>query len=188
MQIPLQITFKDMEHSDAIEAKIREKAQKLELFAKDIMSCRVVIEEPHQHNHQGNLFSIKIDVTVPGHEIVASKQSGENHAHEDAYVAIRDAFDAVRRQLQDLVRTQRGNVKVHEIEPHGVIKALYPEMDSGLIETVDGREIYFHRNSLINFNFDELEIGTKAHFSEEMGEQGPQASSVHIEGRHHLGL
>ena len=185
MQIPLQITFKDMEHSDAVEAKIREKAQKLENFAKHIMSCRVVIEEPHRHHHQGNLFSIKIDVTIPGHEIVASKQSDQDHSHEDAYVAIRDAFDAVRRQLQDFVRKQRGDVKVHEVAPQGVIKELFSEMDYGIIETTDGREIYFHRNSLINFDFDDLEIGNHAHFSEEAGEKGPQASSVHIEGKYH---
>ena len=181
MQTPLQITFKDMNHSDAVEAKIREKAQKLEQFSQQIMSCRVVIEEPHKHKHQGNLFSIKIDVTIPGHELVASKQSDQNHAHENAYVAIRDAFDAIRRQIQDQVRKQRGDVKVHEVAPHGVIKSLFPNMDYGIIETLDGREIYFHRNSLINFNFDDLEVGAKAHFSEEAGEQGPQASSVHIE-------
>ncbi|MDH5357972.1 MAG: HPF/RaiA family ribosome-associated protein [Gammaproteobacteria bacterium] len=183
MQIPLQITFKDMDHSDALEAKIREKAEKLEQFSQQIMSCRVVVEEPHKHHHQGNLFSIKIDVTLPGHEIVANKQSDQDHSHEDAYVAIRDAFDAVRRQIQDRVSKRRGDVKVHEIAPHGRIKALYPEMDYGLIETIDGREIYFHRNSLINFNFDDLEVGNKAHFSEEAGNEGPQASSVHIEGK-----
>ena len=185
MKIPLQITFKNMDHSDAVEAKIKEKAQKLEHFAKHIMSCRVVIEEPHRHHHQGNLFSIKIDVTLPpGHEIVASKQSGQHHAHEDAYVAIQDAFDVVYRQLEDFVRKQGGNVKVHEVRPHGVIKALFPKMDYGVIETTDGREIYFHRNSLINFHFDDLEIGDNAHFSEEAGEKGPQASSVHIEGKY----
>ncbi len=186
MQIPLQITFKDMKHSDAIEAKVIEKAQKLEQFSKDIISCRVVIEEPHKNHQQGNLFSITIDVAVPNHEIVASKHSDKNHAHEDMYVAIRDAFDAVRRQLQDLVQKKRGQVKAHEVPPHGAIKALFPEMDYGLIETTDGREIYFHRNSLVSADFDKLKIGDSTHFTESIGDEGPQASSVYIEGKYHV--
>ena len=152
------------------------------------MSCRVVVEEPHRHHHQGNLFSVKIDVTLPGHEVVASKQSGQDHSHEDAYVVIRDAFDAVRRQIEDFVRKQRGDVKIHEVSPHGTIKALFPENNYGVIETTDGREIYFHRNSLLGFDFDNLKIGDRAHFSEEAGEQGPQASTVHIESKHHSGF
>ncbi|MEA3405112.1 MAG: ribosome-associated translation inhibitor RaiA [Pseudomonadota bacterium] len=180
MQIPLQITFKDMEHSDSIEANVTEKAQKLEQFSKEIISCRVVIEEPHKNHQQGNLFKIKIDVTVPGYEIVASKQSDQNHAHEDVYVAIRDAFDAVRRQLQDFVLKQRGEVKEHQTAPHGIIKELFPEMDYGIIETIDDREIYFHRNSLTNVDFDHIKVGDSAQFTEEMGDKGPQASSVHI--------
>lgn len=186
MQIPLQITFKDIPHSDAIEAKIKEKAKKLDQFAKHIMSCRVVVEEPHKNHNQGNLFQIKIDITVPpGHEIVASKQSDLNHAHEDMYVAIRDAFNAVQRQVQDLVKKQQGKVKKHETPPRGAVKQLFPEMDYGLIETPDGREIYFHRNSVINADFDDIHVGDPAHFAEEMGEEGPQASTVHIEGKHH---
>ncbi len=185
MQIPLQITFKDMKHSDAIEAKVIEKAQKLEQFSKDIISCSVVIEAPHQRHHHGNLFNIKIEVTLPGCEIVASKHSDQNHAHEDVYVAIRDAFDAVRRQLQDFILKQRGEVKEHPAAPHGTIKELFPVMDYGVIETPDAREIYFHRNSLLSVDFDNLKIGDKVHFTEHMGEKGPQASSVHIEGKHH---
>ena len=185
MQIPLQITFKDMKHSDAIEAKVTEKVQKLEQFSKDIIGCRVIIEEPHKNHQQGNLFSIKIDVTLPNHEIVASKQSDQNHAHEDVYVAIRDAFDAVRRQLQDFVLKQRGEVKAHQEAPHGTIKEVFPMMDYGVIETSDGREIYFHRNSLVSVDFDKLKIGDSVHFTENMGDEGPQASSVHLEGKHH---
>lgn len=185
MQIPLQITFKDMKHSDAIEANVIEKAQKLERFSKDIIGCQVVIEAPNKRHRHGNLFHINIEVTLPGSEIVASKHSDQHHAHEDVYVAIRDAFDAVRRQLQDVVRKQRGDVKVHPTPPHGTIKELFPMMDYGVIETPDSREIYFHRNSLLNIDFDELNIGDNVHFTEHMGENGPQASSVHLEGKHH---
>ena len=100
MQIPLEIAFKNMEKSDAVEARIREKAEKkLERFAGRITSCRVVVEAPHRHQHQGNCFDVRIDIHVPGEELVVTRESTDP-AHTDVYVAIRDAFDAVVRQLE----------------------------------------------------------------------------------------
>jgi ribosomal subunit interface protein len=186
MKIPLQVVFRHMEPSEALEQKIREKADKLERFVDYIMRCRVTVEAPHQHHHQGNLFNVKIDITLPGDEIVVSRHPDENHAHEDAHVAVRDAFDAARRQLEDYIRKRRGKVKKHELVPHGIIKELFPYEDYGLIETSDGREIYFHRNSVVDENFDKLQEGDHVHFSEEEGEKGPQASTVHPEGKHHV--
>ena len=185
MQIPLQITYRDMPPSEAVDANIRERVQKLEHFADNITSCRVVIEAPHKHKHQGQLFSIHVDITLPGQEIVVSRQPDNHHAHEDIYVAIRDAFDAARRQLEDHSRRHRGKVKFHEPEPHGLIKKLIPDENYGVIQTADGREIYFHRNSVIDGDFDSLQPGTSVHFTETSGDQGPQASTVHIEGKHH---
>ena len=185
MQIPLQITFRHMEHSDALDAKIREKVQKLEQFAKHIMSCRVTVDLEHKHHQQGKLYGVKIDITLPETVIIADRHPDKHHAHEDVYVALRDAFDASRRQLEDYVRKQRGKVKEHKIMPHGRIKELFPSTDYGWIETSDGREIYFHRNSVIDEDFDNLAAGDKVHFNEEMGEEGPQASTVHVEGKHH---
>lgn len=147
-----------MEPPDALEAKIREKAQKLEQFAEHIMSCRVTIDLDHKHHQQGKLFSVKLDITVPGKEIVIDRHPDKHHAHEDVYVALRDTFDAARRQLEDY----------------------------GLIETPDSREIYFHRNSVVEENFDNLNEGDKVRFSDEMGDKGPQASTVHVEGKHHI--
>ena len=113
MQIPLQITFQNMDPSDAIEAHVREKAARLERFSEHVTSCRVTVEAPHKHKHKGTIYEVKIDITVPGSEIVVSKHPGENHAHEDVYVAIRDAFDAAKRQLEDHVRRRRHQVKRH---------------------------------------------------------------------------
>lgn len=186
MQIPLQITFRHMEHSDALEANIREKARKLDQFADHIMSCRVVIDLEHKHHHQGKLYSVKLDITVPGSEIVVDRHSDKHHAHEDVYVAVRDAFNAAKRQLEDYVRKLRGKVKAHATAPHGRIKQLFPYEDYGLIETADGREIYFHRNSVVDESFDKLAEGDSVHFTEEMGENGPQAGTVHVEGKHHV--
>ena len=100
MQIPLQITFLDIEPSEAVEAGIREKAGKLEQFYDQIMSCRVMVEAPHGHHHQGRLFQVRIDLTVPDEELlVTHEHHHKDHSHEDVYVAIRDAFDAMKRQL-----------------------------------------------------------------------------------------
>ncbi|MFZ0467572.1 MAG: HPF/RaiA family ribosome-associated protein, partial [Thiogranum sp.] len=83
MQIPLQITFQNMESSPAVEAKIREKAEKLDRFHEHIMACRVVVEPIGQQHHQGKLYQVRIDLTVPGAEIAVSRDRGLNHAHED---------------------------------------------------------------------------------------------------------
>ncbi|MDO8264727.1 MAG: ribosome-associated translation inhibitor RaiA [Gallionella sp.] len=109
MQIPLQITIRDVEHSEALETHIRDKAKKLDEFFDHIMSCRVVVEMPHKHHHQGKQFNVRIDIGVAGGEIVVNR----DHA-EDVYVALRDAFDAAKRQLEDYARKLRGDVKKHE--------------------------------------------------------------------------
>lgn len=99
MQTPLQVTLRDMPHSDALDTHIREKAQKLEQFYSGLIGCRVVVEKSGKHHHQGNPFNVRIDLTVPGSEIVVDRQE-----NEDVYVALRDAFDAAKRQLEDYAR------------------------------------------------------------------------------------
>ena len=131
MILPIQITFRNMDHSDAVEARIREEAAKLETFYEGIMSCRVMVEIPHHHRQRGNPVHIRIDLGVPGGELVIkhepslhktirkaeedrfTKESELHGPHKDAYVAIRDAFKTARRELQDFARRQRGHVKVH---------------------------------------------------------------------------
>ena len=114
MQIPLQITIRDIEHSDTLETHIRSKAEKLEEFFKHITSCRVVVEVPHRHHQQGKQFNVRLDIGVPGNEIVVNRE----HA-EDVYVALRDAFGAAKRQLEDYARKLRGDVKTHEPKRSG---------------------------------------------------------------------
>jgi ribosomal subunit interface protein len=186
MELPLQITFRNLDRSEAMEAKIRERAEQLDHYCAHIMRCRVTVEALHKHHHQGNHYHVRVDVTVPGQELVASREPDADGAYTDAYVAIRDAFDAVRRQLEDYQRKRRGHVKTHEVPPHGRIAELRPDEGYGRIETGDGRLVYFHRNSLVDANFDELEVGNQVRFSEEVGEQGPQASTVYVAGRHHI--
>lgn len=185
MELPLQITFRDIEPSTSIEANIREKALRLERFSDHIIACRVVVEMPHRRHHQGKLYHVRLDLTLPGGELVVSREPTAHHAHEDVYVAIRDAFDAAARQLEDYVRRQRGRTKAHEAPPYGRVVRLVPHQDHGFIETPDRREIYFHRNSVLDVGFDALKTGDEVRFVEESGEKGPQASTVHPVGKHH---
>jgi ribosomal subunit interface protein len=179
MELPLQVTLRDISPSEAVEGYIRERALKLDEFYNKIMSCRVVVEAPVRHHRKGGPFKVRIDMTVPGDELVVNRQ-----ADEDIYVAIREAFDAARRRLEDYARRQRGSVKVHEAPPQGRVGKLFPEEGYGFIETPDGSEIYFHRNSVLGPGFDRLELGTEVRFVQEEGERGPQASTVTIVGKH----
>ncbi len=183
MELPLQITFRHMEPSPAIETRIKEHAQKLDRYYDRITSCRVVVEAPHKHHHKGRLYHVAVELGVPDGRLVASRERDLHHAHEDVYVAIRDAFDAVRRQLDGYVTRRRGAVKTHEPGLHGRVIELVPERDFGRIATPDGREIYFHRNSVVDANFDNLEVGTEVRFVETEGLEGPQASTVHVLGK-----
>lgn len=109
MQIPVQITVRDMAHSEALDEHIRAKAAKLELHFSLMTSCRVVVDAPHKHSHQGRQYVVRLDITVPGHEIVV------NHEHdEDVYIALRDAFDAAKRRLEDYARIRRGETRARQ--------------------------------------------------------------------------
>ena len=175
MRLTPQVTLKDIPHSEAVEAKIREKVTKLERFHSRIMGCRVAVESPQRRQHQGKLYTVRIDITVPGEEIVINRVE-----NEDLYVAIRDAFDAANRKIEEQARRQRGDVKAHVEPPRGRVAKIYPDKDHGFIETNDGRELYFHRNSLIDLDFDRLKEGAEVVFLEEQGEKGPQAFRVAV--------
>jgi len=186
MQIPLQITFRHLDHLPVIEDKIRERADKLDRFFGDIISCSVVVELLHRHHQQGNHYHVRVDVTVPGEELVASREPDKHQAYVDVYVAIRDAFDAMGRLLEDYVHRMRRQVKAHETAPHGRVAELHRADDYGLIEASDGRTVYFHRNSVVDGSFDGLATGSEVRYVEEQGERGPQASTVRVIGKHHI--
>jgi len=176
MPVPLQITARDVSLSEAAEVEIRAKAADLETYYDGITGCRVVVEGPGRH-HRTAPFTLRIDLRVPGAELVVDRQ-----ANPDLYVAIRDAFDAARRRLEDYARRQRGAVKSHEEARRGRVSQLFPEEGYGFLETPDGREIYFHRHSVLHPGFERLTIGTDVRFAEEAGDKGPQASTVTIIG------
>ena len=114
MQSPLNISFRNMDPSEAIETRVREKAEKLERLYDRIISCEVVVGAPHRNHQKGKLYDVRINLSVPGDDINVGRTGPQNHAHEDVYVAIRDAFAAAGRQLEDHVRKMRGDVKSHD--------------------------------------------------------------------------
>jgi ribosomal subunit interface protein len=103
MKLPLQISLHGIQSSDALHNAIRERAQKLERYCSHIMSCRVVLELAARHKRHGRQFSAHIDLKVPGSEIVVTREH-----NEDAQVALRDAFDAAKRKLEDYAGKRRG--------------------------------------------------------------------------------
>jgi cold shock CspA family protein/ribosome-associated translation inhibitor RaiA len=207
MENPLQITFRNMPPSAAIEDAIREKAAKMESYYDHIVGCHVVIEAPHRHHHKGKAYLVRIDLKVPGGELVinrgrnrlnaakirdpelAGKDLAENHepskhaAHEDLYVAIRDAFNAAGRKLQDYARRRRGEVKAHEPAALARVTRILSEEDYGFLETPDGREVYFHKNSVLQPGFNHLAVGSEVYFAEEVGDKGPKATTVRLAGK-----
>jgi cold shock CspA family protein len=185
MHLPLQITFRHMEPSPALEARIHQLAERLDHYSQEIMRCRVVIEAPHKHHHQGCLYTVHLDITSPSVEIAVTRDQHDRHAHEDAHIALRDAFRAAERQLEQHVQKLRRETKEHDAVPHGRIRELHPQLDYGRIEASDGRDVYFHRNSVVNTDFDTLDIGMPVVFAAEMGDDGLQASTVRVEGKHH---
>ena len=179
MQIPVQITVRDIPQSEAVETRIRQKVQKLDEFYGHIISCRVVLEAPHRHKQQGKEYTLRIDIGVPGHEIVVNRDH-----HEDVYVALRDGFDSAMRQLGEYVHRTRRETKKHAAEQVGRVLRLFPEDGVGFIAGPDGTEHYFDRASVVTPRFELLKEGDEVKFIEEIAGEGAQAKRVSI-GHHH---
>lgn len=184
MELPLQITFHNMTATPALEAKVKELAEGLESVHDRIMSCRVVVDQPHRHHKEGNHYQVRIDIKVPGDELVVKRDPSEHAISKDLELILHEAFDEARRQLDGHSRRLKGLVKVHDERPHARVRKLFDEEGYGFLETPDNREIYFHKNSVLNGGFSKLQIGMEVVFSEELGDKGPQASTVRPVGRH----
>ncbi|NIR46903.1 HPF/RaiA family ribosome-associated protein [candidate division KSB1 bacterium] len=182
MQVPLEISYRDVEKTDALQDEIDEEAAELEKVCDYITSCRVAVERPHEHPRSGNPFRVRIDVRVPpSHELVATHEPQDSEMHELLHAVLSKTFDSMRRQLEKLVEQQRGEVKSHPQEQlTGFVQKLFRDEGYGFLKTVEGEDIYFHENSVLHNDFDRLEIGTQVRYVAEMGKKGPQASTVQI--------
>jgi ribosome-associated translation inhibitor RaiA len=187
MQLPLQVTFRGMPRSEAVEAKIQERAHKLDTFHGRIMGCHVVVESPHRHHHKGRSYVVSIDFTVPGGEVVVNRDPGSVKAHDDIYVAIRDAFNAAARRLEDYARKQRGKVKRHDTPTHARVTRLFPLDGYGFAVTPDELEVYFHERAVSGITLDKLNVGdeVRLELAETESDKGPQATTVQFVGKRH---
>lgn len=178
MQVPLEINFRNLEPSDNLERRVRERVAKLEQFHRHLVRCHVTVEVPHRSQHNPLAYRVRIEAHVPDKQIVVSQEPGARDAHFDPYVAIRDAFDAMQRRLEDHAQKQRRAVKTHAAPLQGRILRMFP--DHGFIATTDGQEIYFHRNSVVEADFDSLAEAEPVELVLIHGESpaGPQATTV----------
>ena len=180
MQTEPQVSFDDIPVDEEVRAAALEHIDKLEEFCDRITGCHVVVAQPHRHHREGRLYSVRVDVRVPGNAIVVNRDHHLDHAHEDVHVALRDSFAAVRRRLEDHVRRMRGGVKSHASRAEGRIAQLFVPLGYGFIEAADGREIYFHRHAVSDHDFQRMEIGSAVFYGEEEGDEGPQAAFVQL--------
>lgn len=178
---PVQIVIRDIPSSPALESHIRKKAEKLAQYYDRINSCQVAVDVPQKHKRQGKLFKVRIDLTVPGKELVVNRKFDE-----DVYVAIRDAFDALFRQLECYARKRRGDVKTHESANLGYVNKLFPEEGYGFIQAVDGSEFYFSMSNVSYPRFEQLLIGDIVQFIGATGGEGMQAHHVVKDKKNYL--
>lgn len=178
MQHPLQISARDLTLSPAARALVERLAAKLETFYDRITSCHAVIEVAQRYRAGGPIrYNVRLDLNVPGEEIVVRRQP-----HRELETAIQNAFDAAGRRLQDYVRRRRPTGEPRTRSPEGEVVRLFPYEGYGFLRGPDGRELYFHRNSVLDNAFDRLAVGDRVRFAEEAGEAGPQASSIAMRG------
>ena len=183
MDIPLEIRFHGMDSSESVEARVREKVAKLEKKYGRLIACRVGIEKPHRQHRTGNVYEVHIELSVPGQDLVVSKEprhADDRYKNPDINQAINAAFDAAERQLQNFKQRQYGEVRVLDSERQltGTVTDLRPEGDYGFLDNAQGGQIWFHRNALMDAALEDLKVGDRVHYIETVGVTGPQASRV----------
>lgn len=178
--IPFKITFLDFPESDVVWIAVQKRIEKLEHFFSRIIRCEVAIFLPHRHRHSDRLYHIQIRIFLPGDDVIITRKPVQNEAHRNIYVAIRDSFNAAERLLREKIKIVRHENKLHHQENRqiGKITKLFFNDGYGFLTTFDGNEFYFDKNCLLNKKFEQLEIGQKARFLDELGEKGPQVTSM----------
>ena len=189
METPIQVNFQNMTSTEHVRDAIATHVAGLESRFGRITACRVNVKAPSDRHRTGGLYEVHIHLVLPDdREVNIGHTPKEDERHSDLSFAINDAFHRARRILQDQVRHMQNQTKSHDNAPLGTVSQLEPIDGFGMLRTIDGREIYFHRNSVLNDAFSKLKIGTRVIFSEEVGNKGPQASTVRILGKHGMRL
>ena len=176
----LELRIADVPDRDWVEAMVREQVAKLERHTPNITSCHVAVERPNAHPTSGAWYRVRIEVRLAGADpFVVRREPGDGEITDDVSKTVHDAFAAADRKAREMVRQMRGDVKQHPAqEMAGIVTELHP--DYGLLYSADGRKIYFHAHSVIDFPFEHLREGMGVTFVEEDGEEGPQASTLRV--------
>jgi len=184
MEVPIEITFRNADRTEALERLIHEQAARLERFHDRITSCHVVVERPQEHLQSGREWRFRLDLTVPaGNEIVVRREAGKGDMHERLATVIKDGFDAAERQIKELHDRQRRHVKQNaESESVGIVTKVLHKEGYGFITDPSEQDIYFHRNAVLN-GFDRITEGTAVWYNAELGDDGLQATAVRIEDK-----
>ncbi|MGO8942311.1 MAG: HPF/RaiA family ribosome-associated protein [Syntrophobacteraceae bacterium] len=175
MKLPLEISARDVRINGETEDLIRDKALKLDRFYDQIIGCRVKVDVPHRSQRSGIMYNVRIDITVPGGELIVKREPGE-----DLHVAIVNSFETAQRRVKEYADRQRGEVKTHFEKPVARVLRIFTEQGYGFLMTHEGREVYFHKNAVLDGKFEVLNVGTEVTFIERSGDKGSQASSVSV--------
>jgi ribosome-associated translation inhibitor RaiA len=186
MQKPLQLSFKNIDGSDAMKAVVRERVDRLDRMYPSLIGCRVVIEAPHR-SAQGSRppLGVSIEAEIPGKPMIVAKDAEQHRSAADQGTIVNRTFDVVERQLDDATRIAHGEVKTHEAAGEsGSVTRVFPEQGYGFVEAKAAGNLYFTRNAVVDGRFDELTVGTIVHLTLATGEgpMGPQASSIRLLG------
>jgi cold shock CspA family protein len=186
MNMPMEITWRGVEKSVALEDEINQRAAKLERFHDRIISLRVVVENPHSHQQSGRPYRVRAVLRVPPNkELVSKRETSGGGPNQNLRTIVREAFDNLERQLKELGEVQRGKVKHHPAQEDmvAVVVRLHPQEGFGFLKTPEGRQIYFHRNAVLNDDYERLEEGTLVRYVAEPGEDGLQATTVAVQDK-----
>ncbi len=182
---PVDISFRGFSSSEAVRKRVHQEALKLDKVFPRVQHCNVVISLPHRTRKQGKIFHVHIKLHIPGQVLVVNHEPELNHAHEDPFVAIRDSFRSMKNELVRFTR-KRDAQRVREPaidrtgQKIGVVKMLDDIDGYGFVRGDDQVDYYFHENSVLMHSFNKLKKGDHVRFVNEMGEKGPQASSLSV--------
>lgn len=180
MTVPVEIAWHNMDSATDVEDRVRQRAARLQRMLDRITHISVVVEASHRRHHKGNQYEVRLDVGVPGGSLAVDRHPGNDNAHFDVLVTVRDAFDAMERQLKRWIERHGGRPVVHEAPLQGRISDFDADAGSGRIATTDGRLVYFHRNAVVTGDFDEMSVGDPVELVVDPGEDaaGAHASTV----------
>jgi len=183
VQVPIEISFKEVKKTAYLEDLINQKIAKLERLCRYMISCRVTLEKPQEHQASGNPYQVSIDMHIPpAHHLVVKHKASAGDMHDPLTVVITKVFHIAERRLKELTERQHGEIKSHpQQQVMGIVHQLFPEQGYGFVKTVDTQQdVYFHRHSVLHDDFNKLTPGTGVRFVTEQGRKGPQATSVEV--------